>query len=156
MQHLYSSAGDSKQLPPPSRKGTITSLSLTTKRALDNCTRTTDLDPSMTNIPPKQLVILPTTRTEMPAQNASATNAIDMDSFIHLFNKSSPALSPSERMFVLVARDSGIDRAIELANKFHWKYRRTLRTLERLRRNKQVCKPITVSPRVRESPKHGQ
>jgi hypothetical protein len=54
----------------------------------------------------------------MPAQNASAINLTDTDSFIHLFTKSSPASSRSERMFVLVARDLGIDGAIMVANDF--------------------------------------
>jgi hypothetical protein len=80
---------------------------------------------------------------------------IDVPSFIHLLSKASPALSSSERMFVLVARDLGINRAIKFANDFGWKYKRTLRILEMLRRSKRECKAVTSSPIVQESPKHG-
>lgn len=152
MQSRHSVLGDKTQLPPDLNM-ILTCVPSTSSLAPAKGMVAKVSKPSTIRYPPRRLRILPTVFTDTPAQCAVMDRRIDMGSFIQLVRISSPRLFPSEFMFVLLAMDSGVRRAVELALKFGYKYKRTLKTLERIWRNKQECNPLSVIPAARQSPK---
>ena len=78
---------------------------------------------------------------------------VSADLVFHLLRSVEPGLSLDERMFLLLSMD-GLNRAVFLAPKFHWRYQRPLRALRaamRERGNHHRESTKRKRPFVRES-----
>ena len=57
------------------------------------------------------------------------TKRIGSRVFFHLISNARPRFSSNGLMFLLGVRRCGIQRTVDIAEQFHWKYKRALRTL---------------------------